>query len=85
MVHSLPVCVQMSHFYEDSSCWIYTINKKGLELLGHLQPDNIMVKNKSEARGIGEKALKKARKFLGISMIRDGDGVYKWALPKTEN
>lgn len=36
--------------HEDSSCWIYTINKKGLELLGHLQPNNIVVKNKSEAR-----------------------------------
>lgn len=46
---------------------------------------SIEIQREAEARGIGEKALKKARKFLGISMIRDGDGVYKWALPKTEN
>lgn len=46
---------------------------------------SIEIQREAEARGIGEKALKKARKFLGISMIRDGDGVYKWALPNTEN
>lgn len=36
--------------HEDSDKWIYIINKKGLELLGHLQPNNIVVKNKSEVR-----------------------------------
>ena len=46
---------------------------------------SIEIQREAEARGIGEKALKKARKFLGVSMIRDGDGVYKWALPNTEN
>lgn len=46
---------------------------------------SIEIQREAEARGIGDKALKKARKILNISMIRDGDGVYKWALPRTEN
>lgn len=36
--------------FENGDYWIYTLNKKGLELLGYLQPDNIVVNNKLEAR-----------------------------------
>ena len=43
------------------------------------------IKREAEARGIGDKALKKAKRILGIVMIREADGVYKWKLPKTQN
>ena len=46
------------------------------------------IKREAEARGIGEKALKKARNLCNIVMIRGTDGVCKWKISqekKTEN
>lgn len=44
---------------------------------------SIEIKREAEARGISEKNLKKARRILGIVMIRDEEGVYKWLLNTT--
>lgn len=43
------------------------------------------IKREAEARGINEKALRRAKKSIGIVLIRESDGVYKWSLPKIEN
>lgn len=50
--------------YESSDQWIYTLNKKGLELLGHLQPIKKMVNNKLEARKQRRKERRLQRRIL---------------------
>lgn len=50
--------------YENSSEWIYTLNKKGLELLGHLQPIKNVINNKLEARRQRRKERRLQRRIL---------------------